>query len=158
MYRRLFRIQYYVIFHHFIPYSDFIALQLHSFAGVSSIRPGVARSIRLFRHPLPRCRGCRARYKVNMFLNLIVCVGHCPKLEIDHNMFIPFIILIFQVTIQFKKFTRLHFRWDLVYLISIKICAPLIFAHLACTKIKGSKFAQYECAKIKGRRKNAMNE
>ena len=28
------------------------------------------------------------------------------------------------------------------YLIPIKICAPLIFAHLARAKIKGSKFAQ----------------
>ena len=45
-----------------------------------------------------------------------------------------------------------------VYLIPIKIRAPLIFAHLACAKIKGSKFAQYECAKIKGRRENATNE
>ena len=45
------------------------------------------------------------------------------------------------------------------YLLPIKIRAPLIFAHLACTKIKGSKFAQYKCAKIKGRRKiQLMNE
>ena len=43
------------------------------------------------------------------------------------------------------------------YLIPIKIHAPLIFAHLACAEIKGS-FAQYECAKIKGRRENATNE
>ena len=33
-----------------------------------------------------------------------------------------------------------------------------MFAHLSCTKIKGSKLAQYKCAKIKGRRKNATNE
>ena len=44
------------------------------------------------------------------------------------------------------------------YLIPIKIRATLIFAYLACAKIKGSKFAQYECAKIEGRRKNATNE
>jgi len=44
------------------------------------------------------------------------------------------------------------------YLIPIKIRAPLIFAHLACAKCKGSKFAQYESAKIKGKRKNATNE
>ena len=47
---------------------------------------------------------------------------------------------------------------QLIYLIPIKIRAPLIFAHLACAKIKGSKFAQYKCAIIKGRRKNATNE
>ena len=41
------------------------------------------------------------------------------------------------------------------YLIPIKIWAPLIFAHLACAKIKGSKYAQCESAKNKGRRKNA---
>ena len=40
-----------------------------------------------------------------------------------------------------------------IYLIPIKIRSPLILAHRACTKIKGSKFAQCECAKIKGRRK-----
>ena len=44
------------------------------------------------------------------------------------------------------------------YLIPIKICAPLIFTHLACAKIKGSKFAQYESLEIRGRRKNVMNE
>ena len=44
------------------------------------------------------------------------------------------------------------------YLIPIKNRAPLIFTHLACAKIRGSKFAQYECAKIKERRKNATNE
>ena len=44
------------------------------------------------------------------------------------------------------------------YLIPIQIRAPLIFAHLACAKIKGSKSAQYESANIKGRRKNATNE
>ena len=44
------------------------------------------------------------------------------------------------------------------YLIPIKICAPLIFAHLACTKIKGSKFALCKYAKVKGRRKNSTNE
>ena len=44
------------------------------------------------------------------------------------------------------------------YLIPSKILAPLIFAHLACAKIKGSKLAQCEYAKIKGRRKNATNE
>ena len=32
----------------------------------------------------------------------------------------------------------------ITYLIPIKILAPLIFAHLACAKIKKSKFAQYE--------------
>ena len=46
----------------------------------------------------------------------------------------------------------------LIYLIPIKIRAPLIFAHLACAKIKGSKFAQYKSSKIKGRRKYATNE
>ena len=45
-----------------------------------------------------------------------------------------------------------------IYLIPIKIRSPLIFEHLACAKVKGSKFAQYECAKNKGRRKNATNE
>ena len=45
------------------------------------------------------------------------------------------------------------------YFIPIKIRAPLIFAHLVCAKIKGSKFAQYESAKIKGRSKSArINE
>ena len=44
------------------------------------------------------------------------------------------------------------------YPIPIKICTPLIFVHLACAEIKGSKFARYKCAKIKGRRKNATNE
>ena len=39
---------------------------------------------------------------------------------------------------------------DRIYLIPIKIRAPLIFAHLACPKIKGSKLAKYESAKIKG--------
>ena len=34
------------------------------------------------------------------------------------------------------------------YLTPIKIRTPLIFAHLACAKFKGSKFAQYESAKI----------
>ena len=48
-------------------------------------------------------------------------------------------------------------QW-LKYLIPIEICAPLTFAHLACAKIKGSKYAQYESAKNKGRRKNATNE
>ena len=48
--------------------------------------------------------------------------------------------------------------YDCYYLIPIKCRAPLIFAHLACAKIKGSKLAQYEYAKIKGRRKNAKNE
>ena len=45
-----------------------------------------------------------------------------------------------------------------IYLIPIKIRAPLIFAHLAGAKVKGSKFAQYKCAEIKARRKNATNE
>ena len=46
-----------------------------------------------------------------------------------------------------------------IYLIPIRIGAPLIFAHLACTKIKGSKFAQYESAKFKGAEKmQQMNE
>ena len=53
-------------------------------------------------------------------------------------------------------FNTAHFDWS--YLIPIKIRAPLIFAHLACAKMKGSKVTQYECAKIKGRRKNATNE
>ena len=44
------------------------------------------------------------------------------------------------------------------YLIPIKMRAPLIFAHLACAKMKGSKFAQYKSSKIKGRRKYATNE
>ena len=44
------------------------------------------------------------------------------------------------------------------YLTPIKIRAPLILAHLAHANIKGSKFAQYKSAKIKGRRKNATNE
>ena len=45
------------------------------------------------------------------------------------------------------------------YLIPIKICAPLIFVHQACAKIKGSKFTQYQCSKIKRRRKMPrMNE
>ena len=44
------------------------------------------------------------------------------------------------------------------YLIPIKIFTPSILAHLAYAKIEGSKFAQYESAKIKGRRKNATNE
>ena len=38
----------------------------------------------------------------------------------------------------------------IMYLIPINIRAPLIFAHLACAKIKESKFAQYQNAKIKG--------
>ena len=46
----------------------------------------------------------------------------------------------------------------LFYLFPIKIRTPLIFAHIACAKIKGSKFAQYECTKIKGRRTNATTE
>ena len=33
-----------------------------------------------------------------------------------------------------------------IYLIPIKIRSPLIIAHLACAKIKGSKFPQCECA------------
>ena len=41
----------------------------------------------------------------------------------------------------------------LKYLIPIKMRAPLIFVHLACAKIKGSKFARYECAKLKGEEK-----
>ena len=45
----------------------------------------------------------------------------------------------------------------MIYLIPIKIRSILIFAHLARAKIKGYKFAQYESAKIKGRRKNATN-
>ena len=50
-------------------------------------------------------------------------------------------------------------KWKRIYLIPIKIHAPLIFVHLACAKIKGSKFAQYKSAKIKGRRKMPqMNE
>ena len=44
------------------------------------------------------------------------------------------------------------------YLIPIKIRATLIFAHLACAKIKGSKFVQYECAKIEMRINNATIE
>ena len=43
------------------------------------------------------------------------------------------------------------------YLIPIRIYTPLIFAHLACANIKGGKFAKYDSAKIKGRRKNATN-
>ena len=39
------------------------------------------------------------------------------------------------------------------YLIPFKIRASLIFAHLDCAKIKESKVAQYESAKIKGARK-----
>ena len=39
------------------------------------------------------------------------------------------------------------------FLIPIKIRALLIFAHLACAKIKGSKFAQYEYAKIREKKK-----
>ena len=46
----------------------------------------------------------------------------------------------------------------LTYLIPIKIHALSIFAHLACARIKGIKFAQYEWAKIKERRKNTTNE
>ena len=49
-------------------------------------------------------------------------------------------------------------RLEKQYLIRITIQDPLIFEHLACANIKGSKFAQYESAKIKGRRKNATNE
>ena len=44
------------------------------------------------------------------------------------------------------------------YLIPIKIRAPLIFTHLACAEIRGSKFSQYESAKIKVRGKNATDE
>ena len=44
------------------------------------------------------------------------------------------------------------------YLLPIRICASLIFAHLACAKVKGSNFVQYESAKILGRIKNATNE
>ena len=58
----------------------------------------------------------------------------------------------------FLNVLRNEIRYCRAYLIPIKICAPLIFVLLACAKIKGSKFAQYECAKIKGRRKNATNE
>ena len=47
----------------------------------------------------------------------------------------------------------LEFSYGNVYLFHIKIRAPLSFVHLACAKIKGSKFTQYECPKIKGRRK-----
>ena len=63
-----------------------------------------------------------------------------------------------------RRFSLKYLPWQSmlwsakVYLIPIKIRAPLIYAHLACPKIKGSKFAQYECAKIKGRIKNATNE
>ena len=46
-------------------------------------------------------------------------------------------------------------KMNSIYLIPIKIRTHLIFAHLARGKIKGSKFAQYESAKIKGTRKNA---
>ena len=57
-------------------------------------------------------------------------------------------LLIFSTIL--KKFSK--------YLIPIKICSPLIFAYLACAKIKGSKLAQNKRAKIKGRRKKAKNE
>ena len=43
------------------------------------------------------------------------------------------------------------------YLIPVKIRAPSISVHLACAKIKGSKFAQCQCANIKGRRKWMKN-
>ena len=43
--------------------------------------------------------------------------------------------------------------YDCYYLIPIKYRAQLIFAHLACAKIKGSKFAQYEYAKIREKKK-----
>ena len=45
--------------------------------------------------------------------------------------------------LRFKARGPFHLQRK-VYLIPIKICAPLIFAHLTCTEIKGSKFAQYE--------------
>ena len=43
-----------------------------------------------------------------------------------------------------------YHRTGVYYLIPIIIRAPLIFAYLACAKIKGSMFAQYESEKIKG--------
>ena len=71
-------------------------------------------------------------------------------------------VLLISTLIFDKKFPQRNliknFILLLKYLISIKIRAPLIFAHLACAKIKGSKFAHHECEKIKGRRKNATNE
>ena len=39
------------------------------------------------------------------------------------------------------------------YLIPINICVPLTFSHLACAKIKRSKFGKYEITKIKEIRK-----
>ena len=45
-----------------------------------------------------------------------------------------------------------HIKWDVAYLIPLNFRAPLIFAHLARAKIRGSKFAQEGCAKIKGAR------
>ena len=41
---------------------------------------------------------------------------------------------------------------DSVYLIPLNFHAPLIFAHLACAKIRGGNFAQDRCAKFIGSR------
>ena len=65
--------------------------------------------------------------------------------------------LVWNIILKFQVRKDL-IKWDPTYLIPIKIYDPLIFAHLTCGKIKGSKFAQYESAKIKARRKNATNE
>ena len=65
------------------------------------------------------------------------------------------ILIIYDLFISLARYT---FLGKYRYLIPINIRTPLIFAHLAYANIKGSKFAQYECAKTKGRRKNATNE
>ena len=46
-----------------------------------------------------------------------------------------------------------EYVYDSVYLVPSDFGAPLIFAHFACAKIRGSRFAQQGCAKIKGERK-----
>ena len=50
---------------------------------------------------------------------------------------------------------RLFFAQNLIfhdYLIPLNFRAPLIFAHLACAKIRGGNFAQDRCAKFIGSR------
>ena len=70
------------------------------------------------------------------------------------------IFIIFNVKFHhfpYKAYPILDWQFEDNYPMPIKIYAPLNFAHLVYAKIKGSKFAQYKCAKIEGR-KNIMND
>ena len=60
-------------------------------------------------------------------------------------MFIQNGILDFYLSFTIRKF-------NVIYLIPLNFRAPLIFAHLACAKIRGGNFAQDRCAKFIGSR------